>query len=341
MTTHPHAPTALKLGQVGELLASVAGVLGYTPTESLVVIGLVEGQRQGATVRMDLDKALAHPQDIGRYIGQMINLEHDSCVVLTLTDTAPTPGALGDQLTTQGATFCAELESAGLPVVSAWHVGDGYSRPMLDHHSPYPGEPINRDTPTARRLQPSQEATPQQTVATYTADHTEATPPQGTPITGLQLWDELADDSATLDNMAATEIGHLIAALAAHPTAIIVTATTDLLEGINALHCDDDKEHHRVTQAIGDAPNWDRITRLAAALKAITPYATATTSANIHAMMSWINYAKGRASLALAFAEQALHLAPGHHLASAIHNLATNGNVSPWAVYSWTAYQGT
>src|SRR5699024_9746861 len=104
-----------------------------------------------------------------------------------------------------------------------------------------------------------------------------------------QLWDELADDSATLANMAATQSGHLIAALAAHPTAIIVTATTDLLEGINALHCDDDKEHHRVTQAIGDAPNWDRITRLAAALKAITPYATATTSANIHAMMSWIN----------------------------------------------------
>ena len=71
-------------------------------------------------------------------------------------------------------------------------------------------------------------------MATYTADHTEATPPQGTPITGLQLWDELTDDSATLDNMAATEIGHLIAALAAHPTAIIVTAKSNPNRGNNA-----------------------------------------------------------------------------------------------------------
>src|SRR5699024_12478539 len=101
---------------------------------------------------------------------------------------------------TQGATFCAELESAGLPVVSAWHVGDGYSRPMLDHHSPYPGEPINRDTPTARRPQPSQEATPQQTAPTYTPDHTDATPPPATPSTGLQLSHALADDRATQDN---------------------------------------------------------------------------------------------------------------------------------------------
>src|SRR5699024_8681062 len=159
-------------------------------------------------------------------------------------------------------------------------------------------------------------------------------------FTGLQLWDEIAADTIDTANLTALETGHLVAALAAHPTAILATVAADLLEGISALGSDDDRELPRTVQAIGDAPDWNRIDRLAAMLKTLTPYTVQRASSNVHAIMSWINYAKGRGTLALAFAEQAQHDSPGNHLARLIHQLAINGTVSPWAVYSWTAYKG-
>src|SRR5699024_915822 len=206
---------------------------------------------------------------------------------------------------------------------------------------PYPGDPIDHTTPTAQALKPHQETSPQKVVESYQADHTEPTPPQGSAITGLQLWDEIAGDTIEATNLSDLETGHLLAALAAHPMAIIATVAADLLEGISALSADDDHELPRTVQAIGDGPDWNRIDRLAAMLKTLTPYAAQHTSSNIHAIMSWINYAKGRGTLALAFAEQAQHANPDNHLARAIHELADTGTVTPWAVYGWMAYPGS
>jgi len=343
MTIHPISPVAVTANAVGDLLASVANVFGYTPTESLVVIGLTRDNRLSTHVRVDLHKALPIAHDFGAEIGRMMSLEHAQCIALALTEEAPAPGAYSDTLAHQGSAFCAGLESAGITVKNAWHIGNNYSRPMLDSDpasAPYPGELIDPTTPTAQALKPHKATSPQEIVESYQAPHTAPTPPQGSTITGLQLWDEIAADTIDTANLTALETGHLVAALAAHPMAIIATVAADLLEGISALGSDDDRELPRTVQAIGDAPDWNRIDRLAAMLKTLTPYTVQRASSNVHAIMSWINYAKGRGTLALAFAEQAQHDSPGNHLARSIHQLAINGTVSPWAVYSWTAYKG-
>src|SRR5699024_11727909 len=103
---------------------------------------------------------------------------------------------------------------------------------------------------------PHKATSPQEIVESYQAPHTAPTPPQGSTITGLQLWDEIAADTIDTANLTALETGHLVAALAAHPMAIIATVAADLLEGISALGSDDDRELPRTVQAIGDAPDW-------------------------------------------------------------------------------------
>lgn len=333
--------SALKAEHVGDLLASTASVFGYTPTESLVVIGITDEGVIGSHLRADLENIAKDPCEFGSNMGNMLKLNHGSSFVLALSSTAPEPGEFSTKLEYSGAAFCAGLEAIGVAVQNAWHVGAGYSRPLLTSDAqacPYPGKPVDMNTPTARQLQPSREVTPHDIVQSYTADHHAPTPLPGSAITGLQLWDDVAAATVSVDTLAPTDIGHLATALANHPTAIIVTMTADLLQGISALHCDDDCETHSIITGAGFAPDWHRIDRTAAALKAMTPYADATTSANIHAIMSWISFAKGSGSLALAFAKQAQQLKATNYLANTLQGMVETGKVASWAASSLTAY---
>lgn len=343
MTTSPINPTKTKATRVGDLMASIANTFGYTPTESVVVIGVTHDNVLSAHVRIDLEAVVNMTQEAGAEIGGMLNLEHPNCLVVALTDAAPTPGAYSERLADRGAAFRDALEVRGVMVQNAWHVGNGYSRPLFDsdpERAPYPGEPLDFTSSTAKTLQPAKEVTPSAIVDSYQADHTAPTMPKGSAITGLQLWEEIAADTIEMSNLTDLEIGHLVTALADHPKAIIATVAADLLEGISALGSDDDREMPRTAQAIGEAPEWNRVERLSAGLKALAPYATPHTSSNIHAIMSWAYYAKGRGTIAQAFASQAQRHNPSNHLAQTLNQLVTAGIVSPWAVLPWTAYRG-
>lgn len=343
MTTSPITPAPVKAHGVGDLIASIAHTFGYTPTESIVVIGVTHDKTLGSHVRLDLDKAMALAHDSGTQIGGMLNLEHPNCLVVALTDATPTPGAHSERLADSTAAFRDALETSGVIVQNAWHVGNGYSRPLFDSdpaNAPYPGDPIDFTSATAKALKPTQETTPAEIVESYQAQHTAPTLPQGSAITGLQLWEEIAADSIEMSNFTDMETAHLVTALEAHPKAIIATVAADLLEGISALGSDDDREMPRTAQAIGEAPDWNRIDRLAAGLKALAPYAAQHTSSNIHAIMSWTYYAKGRGTIAQSFANQAQRYNPANHLAQTLKHLVTIGSVSPWATYSWTAHRG-
>src|SRR5699024_11675672 len=58
---------------------------------------------------------------------------------------------------------------------------------------------------SAQALKPHQETSPQKVVESYQADHTEPTPPKGSAITGLQLWDEIAGDTIEATNLRSEE----------------------------------------------------------------------------------------------------------------------------------------
>src|SRR5690606_29381188 len=116
MTIHPINRVTATASTVGDLLASVANAFGYTPTESIVVIGLTQDNVLATHVRADLDKVLLNAHAAGVRIGQMMNLEQQQCVVLALTDHTPTPGDYSERIAHHGSLFIAGLETAGLIV---------------------------------------------------------------------------------------------------------------------------------------------------------------------------------------------------------------------------------
>lgn len=150
----PSAPVVVKIQEPGDLLAMVGHTLGYTPTRSLVLIGL-HGTRTGAHLRLDLSPAAEDPVALAvaaaRYLsGPDVPSPPAAVVALLYVDHAPAPPRHDDPWMRPYAGLCEALRSVfegslGIDVFQIWQVGGGYARDYdcLDAACcPFPGTPV-------------------------------------------------------------------------------------------------------------------------------------------------------------------------------------------------------
>ena len=94
MTVSPE-PTVVKVSELNALVDSVPYLLGFTPTESIVVVSLREPRdRMHFTVRLDLLPSEYDDEVARMFAVRMKHAEADAVMVFVYTDEAPTGRAL-------------------------------------------------------------------------------------------------------------------------------------------------------------------------------------------------------------------------------------------------------
>lgn len=343
--------TPLRTSDAGDMLALVTNTFGYTPKQSLVIVGFQPGGVTGAHLRLDLDPALDNPAMVAARFCPVFTDAHEACTVLVFSSDAPAPGDEGQPSREANAVAVldAGFEAAGLPVVAAWQIGGGYARaldcPDADCCA-YPGTPVTVSSQGAYELVPDVETTPADVLARYTTAKAdtlyaeEIARAKASPSEGLQLFDAVASGETTAEDMTTAGLAGLLATLDnSHTPAAIATTTTGLTAGFSVLIT-----RPRVTgvpavaDTTGPAPDWARIDRVTDALAVIAPYATGATAANLYAVMAWVSFAKGQGTCTELFIRQALRLDTNNPVASQLAAFPADA-LSGWAQRAETAYR--
>jgi len=324
------------------LFEHMVNTLTFTPTTSAVLIGLHGNGHLGTTIRCDLDTAIEAPRDIGNHLGSLLSLEHDGCFILALTDTEPGQDTVTRQAQAAVTVMADQLQKDGITVHDAQQIGGGYEHSLFDILASYPGAPAPYAIPDATEL------TPQRLVARYThgvaaalvAREIDQTP--SSDSAGLQVWDNLMSAKTTTDTLTVAQLADVVATMQPHAiSAVLAVATTDLATGLQELAANHSCLDSDFITTAGPTPDWQRFDRLADAMADIAPYVKDANAANVHAVMSWVQFAKGQSSAAVLFAEHALRLDPGHALAGHILTGIKRGAIALWATHSSTCYQSS
>lgn len=93
----------------------------------------------------------------------------------------------------------------------------------------------------------------------------------------------------------------------------------------------------------GERPDWERIDALESLLSWLHHAADETLRAELLAMVGWIEWARGRGSIAGAYLDRCRTLVPGHGLAELLEQAMAMGGICPWArvrEHSWSHRRG-
>lgn len=89
----------------------------------------------------------------------------------------------------------------------------------------------------------------------------------------------------------------------------------------------------------GRTPAWERIDALETVLRAVHPFAGAEARSHILSLMGWVEWARGRGSVAGAYIDRCLEQSPENQLAQLIGRYMDVGGICPWAKvrrHSWS-----
>lgn len=342
--SNPTATKTLDVEDPGNLLALIASTFGYTPSDSLVIIGL-QGPKTGGFLRVDLGPAMMNPGKFVAEYSRYFAPAHDACIVAILTDREPAPEDPTGQVA-GGAVVMEGMAHVGVPAVSAWQFGGGYAH-ALDctdaECCSYPGLPAVVLSEVGQELMPETEVTPAEEVQAFVQAN--AVPGFAAEVAtaeisideGIHLWGEIISGEMHSRQVSPRGMAGLTQLLTGTgPKALIATAAADLRTGYSEL-AQDDSPTPAVAEATGPAPDWKRLDRLAEALADVSDYATDAGKAGAYAVMSWISWAKGKGSVHALFTEQALTADPGNELAHALEG--QHEGPSGWQQSKSTAYK--
>ncbi len=138
--------TPIRISGPAGLLAVVPSMLGFHPTNSLVLMCLSGGRRRvGPVARVDLAKG--HDRATAEHLANHARLHADEVVVISYQDSRRRPPMLDDLL--------SALARAGIDVMDAMVVRGGRVRPALNAamERAHPGVPVpDADDPQVRQL---------------------------------------------------------------------------------------------------------------------------------------------------------------------------------------------
>lgn len=345
--THTPAPQPLKVSNPGDLLALATNCYGYTPENSLIIIGLNAG-KTGAHLRVDLAPGLTEAKSITTQYARHFGDHHEACAVLMTGPYAPAPGYMGHPSSESNALAVIDeaLAAVGAPVIAAWQYGEGYAYDLQNPAATYPGEIYSMNSPAAKNLLPAQQVTPQDTVKRYSRRAPDPTLEKAihaataSPSEGLQIWDAVLTGELTPENLTAPEMAGMLASLAGHGAkAVIATATAGPAAGHDIITRPHTPGLPAVANTTGPAPDWARIDRLADALAVLVPYAPLQSGADLFAVMAWVSFAKGSTSTKVLFEKRAESLNENAPLLVALKSYPADA-LAGWAQHPETAYSG-
>lgn len=351
MSIPASTPLTITADNSGDMLALAAHTLGYTPRNSMMVIGFASTGHVGGHFRVDLIAALASPEEVAHRALPAFESGYDAIAVLFFRDGAPRPASRGkDTAESRTLAIVAEAFAAvEVPVISSFQYGAGYVRPLSTpghDTAPFPGDLITMDTQAAYVLAPETEHTPADTVARYTTaqpdPHTaEEINQAGADCgDGLQALAQVATAEAPTDTLTSTELAGLLTLLTDDAPLFIANAATGFTDATEVLTTAETTGLPAVADSTGEAPDWAQIDRIADALAIAAGYATGTTAANLYAVMAWIEWAKGGGAAAALFIDEARHLEPDNIIADNLAQLSQWWE-SRWSQRAETAYRPT
>ncbi|MFC0455350.1 DUF4192 family protein [Arthrobacter liuii] len=130
-----------------DILGFIPHSLGYWPASSMVAMTL-HGTRLGATLRLDLPgrEVQAEPAEFARAVRRYLESDQDAdgaLLAVFTSDAGMAPPSAYDLLI---SVVQSALDQAGMPVRSAWFVGEEYWRDALCADAsccPLPGRPVH------------------------------------------------------------------------------------------------------------------------------------------------------------------------------------------------------
>ncbi|MFK0085542.1 hypothetical protein [Glutamicibacter sp. NPDC090743] len=150
---------------------------------------------------------------------------------------------------------------------------------------------------------------------------------------------ELADKVA--DNQASPADLHRMTGILRYPDTW-ATALVSILDPDLGAHGNEDNSLEGFLYR-GITPDWERVDRIQEALTQMAELAPARASAPVLSALAWIQWCKGRSTMANELLEMSFELAPEYGDESFIQTLGLlfkSGTLSPVAVNSATAYRG-
>jgi hypothetical protein len=327
----------LKATSTADILSFIPHALGFTPRNAFVLLTL-QGKQLGATLRVDAPTT-GEPADYARRIVNYLAADEKATAALlavyTGTDEHPNPYLAHLEAITR------ELELGGMPLKDAWLVTPTHWRGLLTDTGNQPVEAITDSQLNAELIYTgSNHHDAAAHYGPFTGDPGTATCIQAAiPSVSLEditaarsLWTQTLDKPGETPD--ADTAVQLVGAL--HNPIIrdlmMCDVVTDSLPA-------DFRDMGKIVLGNGIAPDWSRVDTAQDTARALITAAPEGSRAPMLCLIGWLEYLKGRASVAMEHFDLAAADTPGYRLAQLLTELVRLGNVAGTAQNPDTAYK--
>jgi hypothetical protein len=339
--------TPVSARSAADILAYVPHALGFAPRESFVFLTL-HGNQLGATLRIDTPQAV-EPDKFARMVLGYLSSDTDADGVLFIAYTdQPTIGGT-KPYSAHAQALDNVLDAAGMPIKDSWLVSSKswvtYFCEDEDCCAPHPVEEISDSAVSAQLVfegsNPEREtiADPDFTgntanrerIAEILAGWTITDPTDWTaPVMAENraLWQETIGTKPTKDTAL-----QLVAAL--HTPAIRDRVMVDTISTNDDLGTFAEVVIGRYT----GRPDWERVDATQELVIELFRFTPPEARTPLFALLGWLNWYKGRSSIAAAYLTKARDADPGNRLAQLLTQLVDTGILPECVKHQTTAYQ--
>lgn len=327
----------LKATSPADILGFIPHALGFTPRNAFVLL-TVQGRQLGATLRIDAPTT-GEPADYARRVVNYLAVDEKATAALLAVyadaDEHPSPYLAHLE------AIKRELTLADMPLKDAWLITPTHWRGLLSDTGSQPVEAITDSQLNAAMI--------------YTgSNHHNATaqysPFTGDPGTGTRI--QALIPSASLEDITAARnlwTQTLGKADNAPDTDRAVQLVASLHNPIirDLMFCDvvadslpvDFSNIGNIILGTGISPDWSRVDTAQDTARVLITAAPEGFRAPMLCLIGWLEYLKGRASVAVEHLDLAAADTPGYRLAQLLTEVVHQGNVAATAQNPATAYQ--
>lgn len=339
--------TPISVTSPADILAYIPHHLGFAPADSFVFLTL-RGKQLGATMRIDAPGQDTDPALFAQTVlGYLSNDVHADGVLLAIyTDRATTDGT--KPYSDHANTLDELLDTAGMPIRDSWIVTSTEWMTYFcddDCCTPRPLEEIT-DSALSARMVFEGSTTTRETVAdpAYTGDDT-AVDRIADIITGWVIEDPtdwttpaMTENRSLWQETLGAEPGEdtalqLIAAL--HTPALRDRIMADTISADDDLGTFADVFLGKYT----GTPDWNRVDAVQELIIELLRHTPAGARAPLFAFLGWINWYKGRSSIAVQYLTKAREADPTSKLAHLLTQLVNTGQLAECVKHEQTAYR--
>lgn len=324
--------TILKAEQASDFLAAIPALLGYQPSESVVVVPF-QGTRTVGAMRLDLPTAEVVEQLASVTAGLVCKIERVTGIAVVVYGTAEIAEPVAAALTAKAAICGLSVIDALYVVGTDWaHVGDRTLAPIgavPAHIAALATEADSQAGATLPEIDPA-----------HAAEVAGWLPVVGATTTTGDVID-LFENALTDTTDDAKRDASLIALLARPLTrdVALIQWARDAATGQETLTAQTTWTRgaqipaHLAAVIVGEGhrPDAERLRAALTATRRLAALAPAEAACGALAAAAWLSWALGRSTHAETYARRALALDPEHGLSQIIDTMTTAGHLPEWA----------